>query len=446
MAPERAIGRSDIDLAPVRDSWAVGVGLRKGTAMNAIWKAPVAVAVFVPALVGAAAAYTAPTVGKAVFDRTVEIVNEEFYRPSELDAFNKTVGTILIDANDLAEADGTTVDAAIDAALSSLNTSHTARFTPDEVAYFELLDVFRFNYRRELRRLFPRDGEITYAGVGMVTQLIDGKVFVSDVYDGGTASRANIKVGDEILAADGEAFAETGSFAGKAGKDVVLTLRRKENGPALDIKVRVERLEPSEALLDAISESARIIDRDGRRIGYIRIWAYTHHEVGDVLNRVLGGGRLADVDGLVLDLRSRWGGAPADAAELFLGGTPEMEMIDRDGDVRYVNTRWRKPVVGIIDEGTRSGMDIFANAFKQNGIPLVGTETAGDVVAGRGFLLPDDSLLVLAVADVLVEGKRLEGHPVQPDIEVPFDIRYADGVDPQFDAALDMLMTRLTEG
>jgi C-terminal processing protease CtpA/Prc len=103
-------------------------------------------------------------------------------------------------------------------------------------------------------------------------------------------------------------------------------------------------------------------------------------------------------------------------------------------------------VVGIIDEGTRSGMDIFANAFKQNGIPLVGTETAGDVVAGRGFLLPDDSLLVLAVADVLVEGKRLEGHPVQPDIEVPFDIRYADGVDPQFDAALDMLMTRLTEG
>jgi carboxyl-terminal processing protease len=326
------------------------------------------------------------------------------------------------------------------------NTSHTARYTPDAVAYFELLDVFRFNYRRDLRRLFPRDGEITYDGVGMATIPIDGNIFVSDIYDGGPASRASLKVGDEILAADGGEFAEVDSFRGKAGSDVVLTLRRSADGPDLDIKVRVERLQPSEALLEAISSSVRVVDRDSRRIGYIRIWAYTRHEVGGILNSALGGGRLADVDGLILDLRSRWGGAPADAAELLVGGTPEMRMIDRDGDVRHVNTRWRKPVVAIIDEGTRSGMEIFANALKENGIPLVGTATAGDVVAGRGYLLPDDSLLVLAVADVLVDDKRLEGNPVQPDIEVPFDIRYADGADPQLDAALDAMMMRLTEG
>lgn len=413
--------------------------------MNAFWKAPLA-AIVIPVLVGAAAADTPPTLGNAVFDRTVELVNEEFYRPSELDAFNKTVEDIVVDLNSLAEADDATVDAAIDAALASLDTSHTARYTPERVDYFELLDVFRHNYRRDLRRLFGRNGEITYDGVGMATRSIGDKVFVGDVYDGGPASRANIKVGDEILAADGDAFSEIGSFEGKAGEDVVLTLRRKADGPELEVKVRVERLQPSEALLEAISNSAKVINRDGRRIGYIRIWAYTHHEVDDILNSVLGGGRLADVDGLVIDLRSRWGGAPADAAELFLGRTPEMQMIERDGDIRYVNTRWRKPVVGIIDEGTRSGMDIFANAFKQNGIPLVGTETAGDVVAGRGFLLPDDSLLVLAVADVLVDGERLEGSPVQPDVEVPFDIRYADGADPQLDAALEVLMTQLTEG
>jgi len=414
--------------------------------MNAFWKAPLVAALVTPALIAGATADMPPKTGNTVFDRTVEIVNEEFYRPPEVDAFNRTVESIIADADGLAGADDETIDAAIDAALASLNTSHTARYTPDSVAYFELLDVFRFNYRRDLRRMFGRDAEITYEGVGMVTQSIDGKVFVSDVYDGGPAARANIKVGDEILAADGETFGEIGSFDGKAGKDVVLTVRRKEDGPALDIKVRVERLQPSEALLEAISNSAEVINRDGRQIGYVRIWAYTRHEAGDILNRLLGGGRLANVDGLVVDLRSRWGGAPADAAELFLGRTPDMQMIDRDGDVSYVNTRWRKPVVGIVDEGTRSGMDIFANAFKENGIPLVGSETAGDVVAGRGYLLPDDSLLVLAVADVLVDGERLEGNPVQPDVEVPFDIRYADGADPQLDAAIDALMTRLTEG
>jgi len=414
--------------------------------MNAFWKTPVLGTAITILLVASVTAETPQSLEREVFGRTAEIVNEEFYRPAELDAFNKTVNEILLEVDGRPNTDTAAYDQAIDEMLASLNTSHTARYTPDSVDYFELLDVFRFNYRRDLRRLFPRDGEITYEGIGIATRIIDGNVFVADVYDGGPAALANVKVGDEILAVDGGLFSEVASFRGKSGGDVVLTLRRMENGPELDIKVRVRRLQPSETLLNAIEQSAKVIDRDGRRIGYIRIWAYTHREVSGILNAVLGGGRFADVDGLVLDLRSRWGGAPADAAELVVGGTPEMQMIERNGDVRYVNTRWHKPVVGIIDEGTRSGMDIFANAFKKNGIPLIGTETAGDVVAGRGYLLPDDSLLVVAVADVLVDGRRLEGNPVQPDFEVPFDIRYANGEDPQLDAALDVLTTRLAEG
>ena len=92
-------------------------------------------------------------------------------------------------------------------------------------------------------------------------------------------------------------------------------------------------------------------------------------------------------------------------------------------------------MVAIIDEGTRSGMEILAYALKNNGVRLVGTPTAANVLAGRGFLLPDDSLLELAVADVFVDGKRLEGVGVEPDLAVPFDVRYAAGADPQLAAA-----------
>jgi carboxyl-terminal processing protease len=414
--------------------------------MKACWRAPIIVGAVIVALGGAHAAETPPRSGNAVFDRAVDIVNQEFYRPAELDAFNRSVGEVLTGMDGFAGANQATVDAALAALLASLETSHTARFTADSVAYYELLDVFRFNYRRELRRLFPPDGEIAYEGIGIATRKIDGKIFVSDVYDGGPASRANIKAGDEILAADGAPFAEIGSFEGKAGREAVLTLRRRQNGPEMSLKVRVEALQPSETLLGAISDSVRVVNRGDRRIGYVRIWSYTRDEVGRILNYELGGGRLADVDGLVLDLRSRWGGAPADAAEIFLGGTPDMEMIESDGDTRFINTRWRKPVVAIIDEGTRSGMEIFANALKSKDIPLVGTPSAGDVVAGRGFLLPDDSLLELAVADVVIDGKRLEGNPVEPDVLVPFDIRYADGADPQLEAALDEMTQLLFEG
>ena len=58
-----------------------------------------------------------------------------------------------------------------------------------------------------------------------------------------------------------------------------------------------------------------------------------------------------------------------------------------------------KPLVAIIDEGTRSGLEVFAYALKANGIPLVGSRTAGALLAGRAYLLPDDSLLEIAVSD-----------------------------------------------
>jgi carboxyl-terminal processing protease len=88
-------------------------------------------------------------------------------------------------------------------------------------------------------------------------------------------------------------------------------------------------------------------------------------------------------------------------------------------------------------------MEILAYSLKKNGVPLIGEETAGDVLAATAFLLPDDSILELAVDDVYVDGKRLEANPVQPDITVPFDVRYANGRDPQMDAATAALLKRL---
>ena len=395
-------------------------------------------------LFGALGAGAAAQTGNRVFDRTVATVQQRFYAPAELGAFNEAVATIA-QAPELrtAAADSDATRDAVAAALASLDASHTGRYTADRLDYYELIDVFRFAVRRDIRRLFPPEGEVHYDGIGIATRAVDGKVFVADVYDGGPAARAAVKVGDEIVAVDGAPFAEIGSFRGKAGRLAELSLRRTEGGQPIAVRVQVERLQPGDALVKAIRDSVRVVNRDGLSIGVVRLWAYTRDEVTNVLYSELGGGRLKDVDGLVLDLRSRWGGAPADAAETFVGGTADMRLVERDGDERLANVRWRKPVVAIIDEGTRSGMEILAYSLKKNGIPLVGAETAGDVLAATGFLLPDDSLLVLAVNDVFVDGERLEANPVQPDVAVPFDIRYADGRDPQMDAAVALMVARL---
>lgn len=403
-----------------------------------------ALLVLVPAwLAVPAAAEAPPRSGNAVFDRVVDLVNEHFFAPSELPKFNEAAALAAAQIPDLKDAAPAVVSDAISFVLDSLHASHTGRYMPDAVDYYELSDVFRFAMRGDMRRLFPPQGTVTYAGIGMTSVRIDGKTFVTRVYDGGPAATAGLLTGDEIVSVDGQPFAEIDAFRGKAGGTAHLMVRRAADAAPIAVDVPVREIEPGDLFVKAISESEKRLDQGGKRIGYIRLWAYTRDEVTQLLYDALDNGRLKDVDGLVLDLRSKWGGAPGDAVETFVGGAADMEAIDRNGTRSLVTYRWHKPVVAIIDGGTRSGMEILAYSLKKNGVPLVGAPTAGNVLAGTAYALPDGSILELAVADVLVDGRRLEANPVQPDVAVPYDVRYAAGHDPQLDAATALMARRL---
>jgi C-terminal processing protease CtpA/Prc len=406
-----------------------------------------ALIVLVPAwLAVPAAAQAPPRSGNAVFDRAVELVNEHFFAPSELPQFNEAASLAAAQMPGLKDAAPGVIGDAVSFVLDSLHASHTGWFTPDQVDYYELADVFRFALRGDMRRLFPPRGEVTYAGIGIASARIDGKSFVTRLYDGGPAAKAGLLTGDEIVTVDGAPFAEVGSFRGKAGGTAHLAVRRAAGADPIAIDVPVADIQPGDFFVKAISDSVRRLDQGGKRIGFIRLWAYTRDDVTQILYDELGNGRLKDVDGLVLDLRSKWGGAPGDAAETFVGRAAGMVGVNRDGTRNIVTLRWAKPVVAIIDGGTRSGMEVLAYSLKKNGVPMVGVPTAGDVLAGTAYLLPDDSLLELAVADVLVDGQRLEANPVAPDVAVPFDVRYAAGHDPQLDAATALLAERLGQG
>jgi carboxyl-terminal processing protease len=116
-----------------------------------------------------------------------------------------------------------------------------------------------------------------------------------------------------------------------------------------------------------------------------------------------------------------------------------MTVTDRSGSVETVNARWRKPVVLLINEGSRSGKEVLAFGFKRYGYGrVVGMRSKGDVLAATAFMMSDGSLLELPVQDVRVDGERLEGVGVAPDIEVPFRPEYAAGNDPQLRRAIEI--------
>ena len=101
---------------------------------------------------------------------------------------------------------------------------------------------------------------------------------------------------------------------------------------------------------------------------------------------------------------------------------------------------WGKPVALITNGGSTSGKELFTYGFKKLKLgEIIGTTTAGAVVAGRCSILKNGDVLYLAVSDVSIDGQRLEGRGVDPTISIERPIPYAAGSDPQLDKAVEVL-------
>jgi C-terminal processing protease CtpA/Prc len=379
-----------------------------------------------------------PAAELAVFEEVWRTVRDHFYDPTFrgldwADAKEKYRPVAAVAASDAERS------AVINRMLAELGASHTRHYTASDPSYFQLLDIFSGALRQTLRRIFP-DGQVTHPGIGMFTRQLDGKTFIAGILDGLPAQKAGLVVGDEIIAAGGKPFHPIDSFTTNVGQEVTLTIRRRLDGSTEEVVVAPVHIKPNAAFLKAMEESARIIEADGTKIGYIHVWSYAGSQYQQLLERELSVGTLKDANALVWDLRDGWGGAEAEYLHLFTGRAPRMTLISRDGRVSMANVSWRKPVAMLVNGGTRSGKEILAYGFKEYGIgEVIGSRTAGAVLAGRAYLLSDNSLLLLAVADVRVDGQRLEGVGVTPTIAVPFPLAYAHGQDPQLDRAVEVL-------
>ena len=351
----------------------------------------------------------------------------------------------------------------INALLAKLETSHTALLTQDDVDYYVLLSVFGGGSmpQSEFDDLFWGAG-VTYPGIGHFTVRIDGRDFVDLLLEGSPAARAGVRVGDEIVSIDGAPHHQIRSFRGKIGSKVSVTIRRARDGPTQTLPIKVMAIAPLHAFGEATRASARVIARDGRRIGYVHVWASVGEESGNALRSALsslgvnlrpshsGGGkgesdREPPLDGLIIDMRGKIGGTANMAArylDLLDPRGPLLGSRDRSKASR-ATTAVRGRTAVLIDHHTRSTAELFVHAYKRErqGL-LVGTRTAGAVTAASSFIMPGNNLLYLAVSGLEIDGEVLEGAGVAPDIEVVRPLPYAQGADPVVDAAADVLAAK----
>lgn len=327
--------------------------------------------------------------------------------------------------------------AVINQMLEELNTSHTHFYTQNEPAYYQIAGIFRQFLLKDLKPFLPKD-KLEYTGIGIYTEEIDNQTFIKAIINGSPAEVAGLKVGDKLLSVEGKAFQAIESFIDKANREVKVLIQRTADAAPQEIVVEPKVFNPATMFFDAVDNSVEIIEQEGQKIGYIHIWSYADPKYQEQLKEQLLYDRLKDADGLVWDLRDGWGGATPDYLDIFTAPSPVITTIFRDGVARPNQMQWQKPVVMLVNKGSRSGKEILAYGFRKYQIgQIVGTQTAGAVVAGRPYIMPDGSLLYLAVADVLVDGKRLEGGGIIPDVRIPVTIPYAQGVDLQKEQAIE---------
>lgn len=339
--------------------------------------------------------------------------------------------------------------AIINQMLAELRTSHTAFYTPDTPEYFQLLGLFlpRNDWLGKKTAKVLTGGKALYPGIGIFTVVVKGQHFVSGVFDGLPAQHGGLLVGDKLVTVDGAPFHPMASFQGKAGKPVAIVIERSA-GERRTLSVTAAMLDGSTMFVDAMQSSTTLIDQGGHKIGYIHAWSYAGDHYQDILEQQLLFGAFKDAAALVLDVRQGLGGASPSNLNIFTRRCLTWTARSRNGEQNSFPSCWAKPVVLLIDHGSRSGKELLAYSFKRNRIgKIVGTRSAGAVMAGTIFANEADaSLLYVATNDIVLDdGTRLEGTGVEPDITVPFEIEFAQGADPQRDRALSEAARMVTE-
>jgi len=391
------------------------------------------------------------------FDKIWGIINDEFLDPN----FN---GVDWSDAREryrpkaLSAEDHESFAVIVNQMLGELKTSHTRYFTRWEPDYYTIQAVFVSGalamfatsdtsvVEEHQPGVYSSQANPHRVGIGVVTRLIESRHYVTSVLASSQAEKAGIVPGDWLVEVDGRPFHPIHSFESSADKEVELTFQR---GPSVSTRrsIKITPIDSRERDLFENDSYAgvKLIEYGGHQFTYIHLW----WQNGWAMQQVLENGMMPPKsEGIIIDIRDGFGGNLGYeyiAPFLQYGlGKITIESIGRNRKIKSL-AGYDKPVVVLINGGSRSGKELLAYYFKKTGRGLlVGERTAGFVTSGRWKRISKDSMLYYGVMTMFIDGKNLEGVGIEPDIEVPFDIRFAGGEDIQLKRAKDE-MVRLIE-
>lgn len=228
-----------------------------------------------------------------------------------------------------------------------------------------------------------------YGGVGSLIRKRDDYVIFAQPYKGSPSDLAGIKIGDKILAIDGQSM---------QGRDVSVISSHLKGEPESDVEVVIERnidssvdtLRLTRKRISIPSVNYAGIIRDG--VGYISHNDFiegSYDEMRRAVEQLLATDSL---QGIVLDYRSNGGGVmqeAVDIASLFVPrGSRVVSLMGRDSsslkhlDTRYAPLAENIPVVVLVSGNSASASEILAGALQDMDRAVV----MGNRTYGKGLV------------------------------------------------------------
>lgn len=252
---------------------------------------------------------------------------------------------------------------------------------------------------------------------------------IEAIIDGSPASKSQLKVGDQIVAVNGQDIAGKSYdqvrplITGEKGTQVRLTLVRPSSDPNKRFDITITR----DAYTVPLVESYVIPEVN---VGFIRITQFSRG-TNDQLKPVLRDLKAKGVSSIVLDLRGNPGGlldeAVNVASEFIPAGPGKNVLITRDRTSRSTEAvkpgglATDTPIAVLTDGNTASAAEIVTGAIKVNRpeTHVVGEKTFGTGTVLNLFQLADGSALRLGVQEFLLpDGTSIYHNGFKPDTEV----------------------------
>ena len=283
--------------------------------------------------------------------------------------------------------------------------------------------------------------EGTYKGTGIqVFNDDNGNIVIYTVFENTPASKAGLKSGDVIVKLNNTdttnmTIDEFSKLVKEQNGEFNITYKRDDNEKTVRLKVDT---------IEIKSVSSKIINRDDKKIGYIRTTIFasnTYEQFKKELDKLEDAG----IDGLVIDLRGNSGGHLSTAEQilsLFLDSShPIYQIKSKDSQNTYYSTGKETKnykISILIDGNSASASEVVTSALvEQYGAKTVGKKSYGKGTVQELQTLADGDQYKLTTKSWLTsKGKVIDGKGIEPDYDVTLSDEYLENPTDENDAQL----------